>query len=341
VKDNADAIGKTDFDFFDHAREAYADELRIIETGNPLIDKQEKIRRADGEYRFVSATKVPTRNKDGVITGTVGITRDITERVKAEKELEEVKVRLEQAMAGIKEELDMARQTQLSLLPAGFPEMPGVKVSSAYLPCSTIGGDFYEVIKLDEHRLGVLMFDVVGHGVPAALVAAMAKMIFIENIARGVPPRELLSLANDKLHSHFQGKRTLAAFYGILESYSGNFVYAKGGHPPAIVVRSAGNRTERLSADGIFIGLFPGSTFEEKEVTLDKNDRLVMFTDGLIETFNASDQYFGLRKLEEALLETSTFPVDVMVSALLNKQKAFRNNTPHTDDITLLVLQRQ
>jgi sigma-B regulation protein RsbU (phosphoserine phosphatase) len=116
-------------------------------------------------------------------------------------------------------------------------------------------------------------------------------------------------------------------------------VFAKGGHPPAIVVRGREKRTESLSVDGIFIGLFPGSTYEEKEVTLAKNDRLVMFTDGLIETFNASDQYFGLKKLEEQLIETMGFPVDVMVSALLNKQKNFRDNTPQTDDITLLVLQ--
>jgi len=339
VRDGADAIGKTDFDFFDHAGEAYADEQHIIQTGRPLIDKQEKIHRADGEYRFVSTTKVPIKNREGAITGTVGITRDITERVKAEKELEELKVRLEQAMAGIQEELGMARQIQLSLLPAGFPEMPGIKVAASYLPCSTIGGDFYEVIKLDEHRLGVLMFDVVGHGVPAALVAVMAKMIFTENIAKGLPPREILSLTNEKLFSHFQGKRHVAAFYGILETDSGKFVFAKGGHPPAIVVRGREKRTESLSVDGIFIGLFPGSTYEEKEVTIARNDRLVMFTDGLIETFNASDQYFGLKKLEEQLIETMGFPVDVMVSALLNKQKNFRDNTPQMDDITLLVLQ--
>jgi len=339
VRDGADAIGKTDFDFFDHASEAYADEQRIIQTGKPLIDKQEKIRRADGEYRFVSTTKVPIKNREGAITGIVGITRDITERVKAEQELEELKGRLEQAMAGIQEELAMARQTQLSLLSSGFPEMPGIKAAASYLPCSTIGGDYYEVIKLDDHRLGVLMFDVVGHGVPAALVAIMAKMIFTENITKGLPPREVMTLTNDKLFSHFQGKRHVAAFFGILESDSGKFVFVKAGHPPAIVLRCGEKRTESLSADGIFIGLFAGSTYEEKEVTLAKNDRLVMFTDGLIEAFNASNQYFGMKKLEEQLLETMSFPVDVMVSALLNKQKTFRDNAPQQDDITLLVLQ--
>lgn len=340
VHDGADAIGKTDFDFFEHASEAYADEQRIMQTGQPLIDKQEKIHRADGEYRFVSTTKVPIKNKEGVITGTVGITRDITARVKAEKELEDVKVRLEQTMAGINEELEMARQIQLSLLPAGFPEMTGVKASSAYLPCSTIGGDFYEVIKIDERRLGVLMFDVVGHGVPAALVAAVAKMIFIENIAKGLSPSRLLSFANEKLFAHFQGKRHVAVFYGIIETDSGRFVFAKGGHPPAIVVRSAEKRTETLSTEGIFIGLFPDSTFEEKEITLAKNDRLVMFTDGIIETFNAKGQCWGIKKLETALLEIIDYPVDVMVSALINMQKKFRENTPPTDDVTLLVLQR-
>jgi serine phosphatase RsbU (regulator of sigma subunit) len=234
----------------------------------------------------------------------------------------------------------MARQIQLSLLPAGFPEMPGIKAASAYLPCSTIGGDFYDIVKLDENRLGVLMFDVVGHGVPAALVAAIAKMIFIENIAKGLSPRKLLSLANDKLFAHFQGKRHVAVFYGILETDSGRFIFAKGGHPPAIVVRSAEKRTEILSAEGIFIGLFPDPTFEEKEISIAKNDRLVMFTDGIIETFNANGQCLGLKKLEEAIIETVKYPVDVMVSALINMHKKYRDNTPPTDDVTLLVLQR-
>jgi sigma-B regulation protein RsbU (phosphoserine phosphatase) len=339
VKEMNGAIGKTDFDFFEHAREAYADEQRIIQTGEPLIDKQEKIKRADGEYRYVSATKVPIHTKSGEIVGTLGISRDITDRVKAEQELEVLKEHLEQAMQNIQEELEMARQIQKSLLPQDFPEMKGIAISAAYVPCNTIGGDLYEVIKLDDHRLGVLMFDVVGHGVPAALVAAMSKMIFGKHIGRGLGPRDLLMLVNEELSSQFHGKRYLAAFYGILDTENLTFVFSKGGHPPAMLVRPEEKSIQYLATEGIFIGLFPDGKYDEKTVQLRRGDKLVMFTDGLIETFNANDEYYGLKRLEEVLLETMTFPVDVMVSAVINSQKGFREKSHHVDDITLLVLQ--
>jgi PAS domain S-box-containing protein len=339
VQDTSHAIGKSDFDFFEHAREAYADEQRIVLTGEPLIDKQEKIKNASEEYRWVSTTKVPIKDKSGYITGTVGITRDVTDRHKAEKELEIVKDRLEEAMKNIKDELEMARQIQKSLLPAGFPEIAGVKASAAYVPCSTIGGDFYEMFKLDEHRVGLLMFDVVGHGVPAALIAAMAKMMFGKHIGRGLGPKDLLTTINDELSALFHGKRYLAAFYGVLDTRSREFVYSKGGHPPAMLAHPAERKIEYLSTEGIFIGLFANGKYEEKTVTLRPGDKLVMFTDGLIETFNAKEQYFGLKKFEELLMEVMGIPVDVMVSAVLNAQKGFRENSAHVDDLTLMILQ--
>lgn len=339
VKDPADAIGKTDFDFFEHAKEAYADEQEIIRTGKPLINKQEKIKRADGEYRFVTATKVPIRNKAGEITGTVGITRDITDRVKAEKELEVVKEHLEEAMKNVNEELDMARQIQKSLLPESFPDMKGIRAAAAYVPCSAIGGDLYEVIKIDEKRIGLLMFDVVGHGVPAALVAAMSKMIFTKNIARGLSPKALLDQTNDELEYHFHGKRYLAAFYGILDVESKKFTFSKGGHPPAMVMRADKPDIQYLSTEGIFIGLFPNSQYHEETVDLNKGDRLIMFTDGLIETFNNQEEYFGLKRLEEVLLDVKKYPVDVMISAVLNAQKGFSETSHHVDDVTVLIIE--
>jgi sigma-B regulation protein RsbU (phosphoserine phosphatase) len=339
VKTTNDAIGKTDFDFFEHAREAYADEQRIMQTGEQLIDKQEKIKRADGEYRYVSATKVPIYIKGNEIVGTLGMSRDITDRVKAEKELEIVKEHLEEAMKNIQEELDMGLQIQKSLLPESFPEMKGITAAAAYVPCSTIGGDLYEMIELDDHRIGILMFDVVGHGVPAALIAAMAKMIFGKHINRGLHPRDLLNLVNDELVSHFHGKRYLAAFYGILDVEAKTFLFSKGGHPPAMLIRNAEKKVELLSTEGIFVGLFPNGKYEEKTVSLSKGDKIVMFTDGLIETFNDKAQYFGLKKLQKVLIETMNYPVDIMVSAIINAQKEFRESSHHVDDVTLMILQ--
>jgi len=334
-----DAIGKTDFDFFDHAKQAFEDEHRIIETGEPIVDKQEKIRRADGEYRYCSATKVPIRNKTGAIVGTVGITRDITERVKAEKELAEVKERLEATMQGIQEELEMARQIQKSLLPTTLPQVNGMTSASAYIPCSAIGGDFYDVMRIDENRLAVLMFDVVGHGVPAALIAALGKAMFGVHMHRGTSPAEVLDLVNKDLYEHFNGKRYLAAYYGILDTKECTFEFSKGGHPPAILIHGGSKELEMLSTAGLYVGLFHDSKFEQKKISYNSGDRLIIFTDGLIEAFDKNEKYFGLKSLKDTLVEMADMPIDVLVSAVLNKQRAHSQGSTHIDDITLLALQ--
>jgi phosphoserine phosphatase RsbU/P len=338
LPDAASAVGKWDFDFFDHAREAFADEQEIMKSGKPIVDKQEKIKRADGEYVYVSATKVPIYRKSGEVVGTLGISRDISDRVKAEQELEIVKERLQKAMNDLQEELDMAAKIQKSLLPQGFPDMSGVVAAAAYVPCGTIGGDLYEIIKIDGHRWGILMFDVVGHGVPAAFVAAMSKMIFGKHCTIENTPSKVLSLANDELYSHFHGKRHLAAFYGILDTVENTFYYSKGGHPPALWVHSATGTIESLSSGGIFIGLFDKETFEEKKVFLGAGDTLTVFTDGLIETFNEKNEYFGLKRLEKTILETVELPVDAMVSKIVDTHNAFGPKTDQADDLTLLVL---
>lgn len=334
-----EAIGKTDFDFFDHAQEAFADEQQIIETGTPLINKQEKIRRADGEYRHVSATKVPIYNRVSEIVGTVGITRDISDRVKAEQELSQVKEELEKALFRVQEELDVARQIQKSLLPAKFPDVGGFEAAAAYIPCSEIGGDLYDVVPIDENRIGFLMFDVVGHGVPAALIAAMGKMIFLKNINDGLSPRELLVQVNDDLAYHLSGKRYLAAFYGILNKKTYEFIFSKAAHPPAYLIRRGQRKIETLSTAGTFVGLFPHEEFEEKSVLLNPGDKLIIFTDGLIETFSPGGDFFGLKRLGHILQKIKNKSVHDIISDLLRKQQEFAQTAQHNDDISILAIE--
>lgn len=334
-----EALGKTDFDFFEHASEAYADEQHIMETGEPLINKEEKIKRADGEYRYVSATKVPIINKIGQVLGTVGITRDITDRVVAEQELKVVKEQLERALNSINEELDVARQIQKSLLPRDLPQFKGIQAATAYIPSSAIGGDLYEVIKLDENRIGLLVFDVVGHGVPAALIGAMCKMIFSKSIARGFSPGQLFRQVNNELWSHFKGERHVAAFYGILDRQAMTFTFAKGGLPPALRLRADQTVVDHLVAAGIFIGLFPDEPFEEQVIPLQSHDKLVIHTDGMIETFNENREMFGLKRMEKILIDAQGEPVDRIVGRLLQAHRDYSAKTQFDDDVTVLVIE--
>ncbi len=334
-----DAIGKSDFDFFEHADEAYSDEQHIIKTGQPQINKQEKIRRADGEYRYVLATKVPIRDKLGKVTGTVGITRDFTNRIKGEQELKVVKDRLQEALNNLNEELAIALKIQKSLLPTNIDQIEGIRVAEAYMPCSAIGGDLYDVVQIDDQRIGLLMFDVAGHGVPAALVATMCKALFADKIARGLSPGELLNQINRELVYHFNNKRYLAAFYGIYNKTDRSFVYGSAAHPPAILFSPDSGRIKQLTTHGIYIGLDNDSEFSEQRVEFQPGDKLLLFTDGLIEIFDPAGNFFGLKKLEQILPELRQNSVSEIVDRLLQVQRDFCQTDQHNDDITLLAIE--
>ena len=230
LSDPAAAVGKTDADYFSaaHAQQALADEQETMRTGKPLVDFEEKETWPDGTVTWVSTTKMPLRNRAGEIIGTFGISRDITLRKVAELALAERTTQLQQKNRQIEDELSMARELQLAMLPQKNPTLRtgadpanAVEFFSFFLPSGTVSGDFFDIIKLSDTAIGAFVCDVMGHDVRAALVTAMMRSLVKDMSHAGIDPGQLLGQLNSALAAVF--RQTGATMFATA-------FYVGGGH---------------------------------------------------------------------------------------------------------------
>jgi len=193
-------------------------------------------------------------------------------------------------LIAIENELAIAREIQTSILPNGIPEINSLLFSAAYCPMTAVAGDFYEFIPVDQHRVGFLVADVSGHGVPAALIAAMIKVAMQSLVHCAHQPAEVLSGLNRILSGQLRAQLVSAA-YLWLDMESGRALYSGAGHPPLLCWRQG--RLDRIESNGLLIGVMPDSDYPVCEIPLSLGHRFLLYTDGLVEPENASGDPFG------------------------------------------------
>src|SRR5579863_143663 len=203
------------------------------------------------------------------------------------RELADRNAALEQAQAQIKAELDVARALQIAILPASFPVRPGCDGAARMLPATTMGGDFYDFIELPDGRVGLVMADVSGKGVPAAFFMAVARTNLRELAAHHGDAGECLAQTNEVLCAQNPLALFVTVFYGVLDAGTGVLRYANGGHNPPYVRRAAGGVEALNGAAGPALGAMPGMEYPEHTIQLQPGDGLVLYTDGVTEAFNA------------------------------------------------------
>jgi len=239
----------------------------------------------------------------------------------------------------IERELELAAAIQREILPRALPAVPGVELAASNVPTRQVGGDYYDVFPLSGGRLGFLVADVSGKGVPAALLVSTVHSAVHLQIDEAKTIADLVARIDRHLRRFAATRKFLTLFFGLLEPDTGLFRYVSAGHNPALVARADG-RLERLESTGVPVGMLPGASWREETVTLGRGDLLCVYTDGVTEAVNERDEEFGLDRLSALVARQAAQPVAQICDAVLSAVSDFARGMPQYDDQTLLITRR-
>ena len=348
-----EVVGRTDFDFFaeEHARQAFEDERRIMRTGEPLLNHEEKEVWPDGSETWVSTSKLPLRDSSGRIIGSFGLSRDITERRRAEAQLAKYAEELRRKNQELEEDLGMARELQNALLPRRYPCFPrdvnptqsALHFSHFLNASASVSGDFFDIIQLSDNTAGIFICDVMGHGMRAALVAAIVRALVAELKGIGDTPGEFLHALNRKLSAIL--KQTdipmfASASYVVADIEKGEFRYANAGHPHPLCVRHEGSATRTMALNhckrGPVLGMFENAEYGTYRHSLSVHDIVLSFTDGLFEVEGADGELYDERSLMSAIDRRANLAGGELCREVLTEIQQFSVSKQFSDDVCLV-----
>lgn len=259
-------------------------------------------------------------------------------RVRTHLKLRGISEQLEMQLQTIQSEMDTARQIQLSILPREIPAIKGLDIAARYIPMTSVAGDFYDFIRIDDHRIGILVADVSGHGMPAALISSMLKIALDGQTGYALEPARVLAGLNRALCGKFQG-HFVTAVYVVVDTKRQSLLYAGAGHPPLVTMDHSAGEARDFVENGLFLGTFPEATYTSIEIPFKAGDSGMLYTDGVLEMTDPSEQQFGLDRVKQFLQENQNLSVGQFVDALLDKLSQWSglaSGREPEDDITLL-----
>ncbi len=235
-------------------------------------------------------------------------------------------------LSEIQKELEVARRIQLSILPGEFPDSANFRVAARYVPMNSVAGDFYDFIVADDTQAGLLIADVSGHGVPAALIASMVKLAATSQRANAGDPARLLAGMNAALRGNTQEQFVTAA-YVHLDATSGMLRYSAAGHPAMLLLR--GGEVMEIVENGLILASFEFASYTNVAHALEAGDRLLLYTDGLLEAVNAQGDSFGQEALSAVLRETGGVAASAAADQIIASVQRWA--ALQEDDLTVLV----
>jgi phosphoserine phosphatase RsbU/P len=235
-------------------------------------------------------------------------------------------------LSEIQKELEVAKRIQLSILPAEFPSSANFRVAARYVPMTSVAGDFYDFLVADDRQAGLLIADVSGHGVPAALIASMVKVAATAQRANAADPARLLAEMNVVLCGNTQEQLVTAA-YVHLDSTSKTLHYSAAGHPPMLLLRDG--KVAEIAENGLILAAFDYARYTNATHPLQPGDRLLLYTDGLIEAANAKGDPFGQDALSALLQRTAELPPSAASDQIVSSIQQW--SASQDDDLTVLI----
>ena len=261
-------------------------------------------------------------------------------RVRSHILLREARAQLAAQLLALNNELEMARQIQLSILPHSIPQLSGLEIAARFLPMTSVAGDFYDFIQIDDKHIGILIADVSGHGLPSALIASMLQVALTGQSGHASEPARVLAGLNRALCGKFTHNFVTAA-YVYVDVEKNLMRYAGAGHPPILQWRNSTGKTTRILENGLVLGMFEEATYEALEFPLEVGDRYVLYTDGVPEAANPCEEQFGVDRFMRFIENHKHLGADQFVQTFLAELSRWSGQTSEQgqqDDITLLVV---
>ena len=241
----------------------------------------------------------------------------------------------------ISTELSLATRIQGSMLPSIFPPFPNrpeIDLYAVMEPAKEVGGDFYDFFLIDEDHLCLVMADVSGKGIPAALFMMMAKIILANNAMMGLSPAQILSETNNAICDHNEEEMFVTVWLGIMEISTGKITVANAGHEYPMVMKN-GKFSLLKDKHGFVIGGMDGVKYKEYEIDLEPEDKLFLYTDGIPEATDADNQLFGMDRMLDALNQNPTASPEQVLSNLRSSVDDFVKDAEQFDDLTMLCVE--
>ena len=261
-------------------------------------------------------------------------------RVRTHLMLREAHAQIARQLVEINTELEMARQIQLSILPSSTPKISGLDIVARYIPMTSVAGDFYDFIVVDESHLGILIADVSGHGLPAALIASMLQVALTAQARHASEPGKVLAGLNQALCGKFQHNFVTAA-YVYLDLEKKMMKYGGAGHPPLLLWRKSTGSASEVLENGLVMGQFEEATYDSLEAPIEAGDRFVLYTDGILETCNPAQEEFGTARFMKFMEANNKVAAGPFADAVLLELARWLEQPPgegHKDDISLLTV---
>ena len=237
----------------------------------------------------------------------------------------------------LEEELSIGHRIQKTFLPERDPKVPNFDIAGAYYSSGLVGGDYYDYVRITEGHLGIVVADVSGKGIPAALIMAAFRASLIAEVRNNYAIRTVVAKVNRLLWESIEIDRFVTAIYGVLDIQGRRFTYVNAGHNPGLLYRAATDTFETLDSTGPLLGTLEGATFKERQVEIRPGDILTLYTDGITESMSATHELFGEERLMDVVRSRRAGPAAEIVRAIRETVSAYAGGEPD-DDLTIVLL---
>jgi sigma-B regulation protein RsbU (phosphoserine phosphatase) len=245
----------------------------------------------------------------------------------------------EQALLKLQEEMRLARDIQMNLLPANSPQIAGYDIAGRTIPAKEVGGDYFDYIQLNDHYLAFCLGDVSGKGMPAALLMANLQATLRGQATLEVPCKICMERSNKLLFKGTDSTKFATLFYGILNAERHELCYSNAGHDFPLLF-TAGKTPTRLKTGGVVLGFVPNFSYTETQITLHRGNVLVLYSDGITEAMNEQEQEFGEQRLARIVQQHIAEPAEDIINHIVVKVREHSGRVPQMDDMTLLMIKR-